>query len=261
MEFVVLSKRWLSGISSKRHAGFVSIINKAYAKPKIKYGIIKTDRIKADMSILDNFRINNDDDFCVLLLLGPQSVFEDISSEDGYLRSFESDNTTLEEANNCNIPDAYAERIGLTTLSNVSFTFYNYDEELTAKQMNRIIGSIGFKSYHGNFKNDPFIQEYEITCFTSFMKWAGPTMLELAITQYLKKQKDVADKTSKIILHADCIREHNLVHYYVSQCKFVSADKPDTYVDVHSASASGVFEDNLEANRDFHISYLYRIID
>lgn len=265
MEFLVLSRKWLSEPYGPKYDKFLKIINKGYSKAMFKYGIIKTPRIKTSMSMLDNFRVHENDDFCILLLLGPEKQFEKLGLNHNYSRKFETPSDSWERSIDCDIPDEYLPQLSFNVDSDVKVTYYNSDEELTPSQVNRVLGSVGFKSYDGDLRSSNLsIKDIEITAFTSFMKRSAPTMLEMAIKHFLKRENElVADFTSleSIVLHADCIKEHNLVPYYVNCCSFKPSKKEDTFVDVHSASSSGVFEDNLEAYKDFHISYLYRTID
>lgn len=265
MEFLVLSREWLSGPYEPKYDIFLKIINKGYSKAVFKYGIIKTPRIKTSMSLLDNFRVHGDDDFCILLLLGPEKQFEQLRSDHNYSRTFETPCESWESSTDCDLPNEYLSQLSFNIDSEVKITHYNSDEELTPSQVNRVLGSVGFKSYDGDLRSSiPSIKDVEVTAFTSFMKRSAPTMLELAIKHFLKQEyKLIADLSSvkSMVLHADCIKEHNLVPYYVNCCSFKPSQKEDTFVDVHSASSSGVFEENLEAYKDFHISYLYRVVD
>lgn len=265
MEFLVLTKKWLSEPYGPKYDKFLKIINKGYSKNLFKYKIIKTHRIKTSMSILDNFKVLEHDDFCILILLGPEKQFEKLKNDRNYSRTFETPYDSWEGSIDCIIPDEYVPQLSFDTDSKVKMTYYNSDEQLTPSQVNRIIGTVGFKSYDGDLKSsDPAIKDLEVTALTSFMKRAAPTMLDLAIKHLLKRENELITDLSglsSIVLQVDCIKEHNLVPYYVNCCSFIPAEKEDTFIDVHSAGSSGIFEDNLEAYKDFHISYLYRIVD
>lgn len=258
----MLSSNWLAGPYSSRFDNLKKVINKSYNKARFKYGIIKTPRINSKVSIYDNFRVQGDSEISILLLLGAEEQFKKFREEDNYFRAFEP-SFSWEEANDCNIPEKYLSQLVFNENTPVKLTYYDLNEPFTAEQANRIIGSVGFKSYKGA-EADSSTRELEVTAFTSFMRRSAPTMLELAIKHYLKLEggphKDLHGEYEKVVLHAEVIKEHNLVQYYVNACSFEQADKPEVLIPIVSAANSGIFEDNLEAYQDFHICSLYRAI-
>ena len=65
-----------------------------------------------------------------------------------------------------------------------------------------------------------------------------------------------------IIIHADVIKEHGLVEYYTKKCSFTKSSQEDILIKVDNGQKvdNGVLEKGILASKNFHLSFLERII-
>lgn len=168
------------------------------------------------------------------------------------------------------IPERYYSVFDLGQISKANVVFADEWFEFTDDILNRCIASVGLRSFHGKYNNRG-IKEIELTAFTSFMRNTAPVFLDFVIDKCLLtsygfeklSRVGILQDYNKIMIHADVIKEHGLVEYYVRKCMFIQSSKPDIHVTVAEdmKAAEGIFEDGVLAARDFHISFLEREID
>ncbi|KAK6463252.1 hypothetical protein DFJ63DRAFT_111424 [Scheffersomyces coipomensis] len=272
-ELLALRKDWFYHHEEQelRFAGLMKIINKAYDKARFKYGIIETTRIKYPNAIPADLQLSTVDGFALFILLGPEKAFQELKEKHNYTRDFSTVSSNLEQSFNCDIPEQYLSSFDLNNLNDVKITIVDNDFELDDKTTNRVLGSAGFRIYaHGN--KDDSILDLELTAFTSYMRKLGPKILNLIIDKCLLNEKLLSklyptlgplEQYNKIIIHADVIKEHGLVQYYVNNCTFQQADKKDIFYEVSEdkkVKSEGTLEEGILATRSFTISFIYREI-
>ncbi|RCK55678.1 Sporulation protein RMD6 [Candida viswanathii] len=269
-EVIALPYSWIHAHGpSSRFENLLNLINTSYNKPRYKFGIIKTPRIKNNESILLDLAIGVSDEICIYLLLGEPEIFDELFDVDGYRRDLTTESTTVHQAFANDIPEKYYPVFDLDKIDTTSVKFASDDFEFTDDVLNRCVASVGLRSFHG--PNKPRVKEFELTAFTSFMRNTAPVFLDFVIAQCLLdparfvrlSQMGELQDYDKITIHADVIKEHGLVEYYVKKCAFVQADRPDVHVTVAEdmKAAEGIFEKGVLAARDFRISFLEREID
>lgn len=269
-EVIALPYSWIHRKgSSSRFENLLNLINASYNKPRYKFGIIKTPRIKNNQSILLDLAIGVDDEICIYLLLGKDEIFEDLFDKDGYKRDLTKESINVTQAFSNDIPERYYSVFDLGQLSNAGIVFADEEFELTNDVLNRCIASVGLRSFHDKLKSG--IKEFELTAFTSFMRNTAPAFLNFVINNCLLNedrfaklsQAGLLNDYNKIVIHADVIKEHGLVEYYTKKCSFVQSLRPDVHVTVAEdmKAAEGIFEKGVLAARDFHISFLEREIN
>lgn len=270
-EVLVIPYSWIhSSRPNSKFIGLRQLINRSYDKPRYKFGIIQTPRIKTVDSLLNDLSIGIDDEICIYLLLGSQTIFDKLETYHGYIRDFSKEATNVEESFQCDIPADFYHFFNLDRLdSEVSVQVVDDDFELDHNVLRRVIASVGMRSFHG--ESDPKSKDFELTSFTSFMRNTAPRFLEYVINEclldperfgLLSRKGNLHDFES-ITLHADVIEEHNLVPYYVQNCGFEKSNKQSIKltIDENKRAASGVLEDGILASRDFHIGFIHRTIN
>lgn len=255
MELIILPKCWFFEGSPTKFAPLQKLINKSYDKPRYKYDIIKSSRIKTPTSLLSDLCVTNDDEISIFMLLGPEDKFEKSSSS--FVRDFAA-SLNLQDSFNCDIPQHLLDDFDFDESSELTVSIAEPDFQLDNKVLARILGTIGIRSYHSKEKSEPTIKELELTAFTSFMRNLGPKLLDLVVNKYLL---DSYSQYDKILLHADVIREHNLVEYYSQKCGFKQEDRDDVLIETQDNFAgNGFLEKGVVSSQDFHIAFICKEI-
>ncbi|KAL6453566.1 RMD6 Sporulation protein RMD6 [Candida maltosa Xu316] len=254
---------------SSRFNSLRNLVNASYDKPRYKFGIIKSPRVKSNETILSDFSIDMNDEICFYLLLGTQQVFDSFYEKDGYVRDLSQDTLTTRQVFTNDIPERYYSTFDLDEIAKSDVVFVDDDFEFTDDLLNRCIASVGLRSFHGDSK--PRVKEFELTAFTSFMRNTGPKVLDFVISKCLLDSGNFAKLSrtgglsdfDSIVIHADVIREHGLVDYYIKKCSFEKSSRPDVVVRVNQNMEvdADVFEEGVLASQDFHIAFLHRQID
>lgn len=264
-ELIVLKKEWFlyHESSSDSLKYLTGLMNKGYDKARIKYGVIKSYRVKNTGSFLDDFQIRDTEDFALLLLLGPEEIFRDLKDKDNFSRDFLRTSQDLGDMYNCDIPDKYSKLFNVN-LNDLKVNVVNPDYEVDESVVGRVLNTAGLKKYSQNGK---FTEELELTAFTSFSRGSGPKMLNLIIDILRNRNTnpiftELPTQNAKIKLHAEVITQHNLVDYYTRKCDFEISDKETVLVRVtpDGRLEDCPFEDNIMASRDFTITFLHRDI-
>ncbi|RLV94343.1 hypothetical protein JA1_001857 [Spathaspora sp. JA1] len=247
--------------------GLRSLINRSYDKPRYKYGIITCPRIRRVDSFLDDLAIDAKDEICLYLLLGSKRTFDELKKEDGYIRDFSHEASKYEDCFHCDIPEQYLSLFDLEKLdSKVNVSVVNDDFELDNDIISRVIASAGVKSFHGKSKRN--VKEFDLTCFTSYMRKAGQVFLEFVIQHCLLdksrfellSRKGKLSDFSSIVLHGEVIKEHDLIRYYVNNCSFTESDKQPVLVEIgpDMKAQQDILEKDIMATRSFHIAFVFR---
>ncbi|KAK6198852.1 uncharacterized protein RJT21DRAFT_51655 [Scheffersomyces amazonensis] len=271
-ELLILKKEWFyhHRDDQYRFEGIKKLVNKSYDKSRFKFGIIQTQRIKSSQTIPEDLALQDVDDFNLFILLGSNEVFKKLSYEDGYIRDFSQDATNLEQSYDCDIPEKYYTLFDLSKIDDLKITIVDNDFNLDLNIISRSLGSAGFRTYkHTTLKDEDI--ELELTAFTSFMRKAGPKILNLVLDKCILNSKYFSllfptlpplNHYKKLILHADVIKEHKLVEYYVSACSFVPSPKDDILLEIADDNMvmAGPLECGIYATQNFHISFIHREI-
>ncbi|EGW35037.1 uncharacterized protein SPAPADRAFT_132518 [Spathaspora passalidarum NRRL Y-27907] len=266
-EVLILPYSWIHSGGSAKFEGLRNLINRSYDKPRFKYGIIKSSRIKKVDSILSDLSIDLKDEICLYILLGSKQTFDQLKQDDGYIRDFSHEATTFEDCFHCDIPERYYPLFNLDKLnSEVKVSVVSDDFELDNNVLSRVIASVGVRSFHGNSR--PNAKEFELTCFTSYMRKAGQLFLEFVINHCLLNEsrfqllsrKGILSDFSCIVLHGEVIQEHDLVRYYVNNCSFTESDKQPVLIKVgrDMQTENSILEKDILASRSFHIAFIFR---
>ncbi|KAI5969508.1 hypothetical protein CANMA_001576 [Candida margitis] len=264
LEIVFLPSPWFRARCS--FPNLAKLLNKGYDKPRLKYNIIQTPRIRNSESLLENLAVKPDDEIGIFLLLGGEKEFAALK-ERGFERDFNDD--SVESALECDIPPEFSSYFDLDMLNTAQVTIADTSYDFNEKKLNRVIASLGFRSYYKNSNQTtkPFI----LTAYTSFVKNAASKFLEFVLKELLVDPKyfnvlshtgDIA-KYGRLSIHADCIVEHGLVGYYTKKCSF-EATGEKVLVQVGASiggDASSASYKAIEASRDFHIAYIRREIE
>lgn len=262
LELLVLNKDWLFGLNQDgiRFEGLSKLINKAYYKARYKFDVITTPRIKNPKCFLDDLQISEKDDICLFIMLGKEEIFAELHQRDNYRRNFNSPTTNLIDSFNCDIPDKYYGLLSLENNPDITIKVANPDYVVDDQVLNRTLGTVGIKRYHG--KPHLKANELQLTSFTSFMRNAGPRILDIVIERYLLQHNNnfICTTTEKIILQAEVVREHKLVEYYTSKCGFKESHDILVKVNENGYLLDNPFKESMQATRDFHVTYIFREI-
>ena len=255
MELIILPRCWFFEGSPTKFAPLQKLINKSYDKNRYKYDIIKSLRIKTPTSLLSDLCFTNDDEISIFMLLGPQDKFEKCSSS--FVRDF-AESSNLQDSFNCDIPQHLLDEFDFDESSELTVSIANPEFQLDNKDLARILGTVGIRSYHSKEKTEPTIKELELTAFTSFMRNLGPKLLDLVVNKYLL---DLYSQYDTILLHADVIREHNLVEYYSQKCGFNQEDREDVLIkSLGNFTGNEFLEKGIVSSKDFHIAFICKEI-
>ncbi|KAG8204478.1 Biofilm-induced protein [Candida albicans P76067] len=267
-EVLALPYSWVHKDSvSSRFENLKHLINASYNKPRYRFGIIQSPRIKNNDTVLSDLAIDANDEICIYLLLGKKEKFDDLANE-GYKRDLTKVATTFNQVFANDIPERYYSIFNLEDINTAKITFADSDFEFSDEILNRCIASVGLRSFHGKAK--PATKDFELTAFTSFMRNTAPVFLDFIINQCLldsERFEKISFQGSlndfqTIIIHADVIKEHGLVEYYTKKCSFTKSSQEDILIKVDNGQKvdNGVLEKGILASKNFHLSFLERII-
>lgn len=265
-ELIILPHDWVTGPNEdgKRHEALTKIINKSYSKAANKFGIIKSTRIKNKSTFLNDFNITNDKSITLFVLLGPSEIFEKLKLDHGYTRNFDSPIDTIENSFNCDIPSKYLSYFEINDETEIDIKLAGPEFVLTKESMNRVMSTVGLKSYKDGTDLSPSTKNYELTAYTSFMRKFGPKALEIVTQKFLlNTSSSIVDHEGieKFVIYAEVIKEHNLVEYYTENCGFTQQDKPDFLIECCNGEiAINPLEIGIIATQNFTLSYLYKEI-
>lgn len=233
------------------------LINKAYDKPRYRFGIIQSSRIKDVTSFNDDFHITNDSGFVLFIVLGPTDVFKRLNIE----RDFKVPTHDQESSLTCDIPDEFVDQFhfiqnGVT----VKVADANYDLE---DDLYKVLGSAAFNVNPSLSSGDLSL---ELTAFTSYMKRFGPMFLNYLIEKFIKpldiipisqETRISKSQVKSLTLTAHVIRQHGLLEYYVNHCDFASSGEE---ILAQANKSEHLLEGGIKALRDFSIASIYRNI-
>lgn len=267
-ELLILPKLWLFAGGANKYDTLTGVVNKAYAKCRFRYNIIQSPRIKSPDMFLNDMLLNEEKDVVLMVLLGSKEKFDAIEKNHGYQRKFNSSLDPIDQVFDSDIPAEYASYFEqLTPDTDVKYIYAGPDYVVDQDVSSRVLATMGFKSYaeYGDYTEnkvtllDPITKHYELTLFTSFMKGAASGLLEHVLTNFVQNSKSqVLDhsQTSRCIIHAIVIKDHQLVPYYEKYCGFKSYGRPDILVS--KTGEGSPLEEGVTATSDFHIAFLRR---
>ncbi|KAI5953541.1 hypothetical protein KGF54_002913 [Candida jiufengensis] len=256
-EVLILPTSWFrnpkTDLSNLRY-----LINKGYNKPRKTFGIIETLRIISTDSFFDDLAVLPNDQLNFFLLLGTEEKFQNLENN-GIYRDFKDED--VQNAFGCDIPKEYRSLFPLSDLPNAKIKIVDSDFKLDDSYLKRVIASTGLRSYDKVSK--PGEKDVILTTYCSFLSHAASDFLDFLISNCILNPKifkalysEPLSDFKTIVIHADCIIEHNLIDYYTGKCKFFKSNKPDISI----ASAAGGYKQVI-ASRNFNIGFLYRRID
>ncbi|CAI5757742.1 unnamed protein product [Candida verbasci] len=262
-EIIILPYSWFHNeITPTKFDNFKSLINKSYDKPRHKYGIIKSSRLNKNHSLLDDLAIKISDQINIYLLLVKKEAFESLNVN----RQFTGD---IDQCYNCDIPPV----LPYSDIAKSSMHVVNSRFEFNEDILQRCVASVGLKSNHYH-SDSQTIANFELTCFTSFMRNIAPVYLEHVLSLIKHEfffnllnntggfNVEETGNYKKIIIYADVIVEHDLVDYYINKCNFEKTGNKDLLIEVNKetgdAGGFGLLEDGILASRDFHLGFLKR---
>lgn len=265
-ELIGLTNSWFAEADLSQLEILARVINKSYDKARHKFGIIGSTRVKTPSTFLTDFNISANKPFVLFLFLGPESIFREFA-QDGYVRDFLKESSSVEDAFDCDIAESCLQRLSFASddvkLLMVSDTSYKISKE----QESRILGTIGFK-FIDDSQNS--YKELELTAFTSFMRQLGPKLFNTVAEKVFTSSNAGFDNlfhidrshVNRFRIHSLVIREHDLVRYYTTKCQFVPSDKEDMFleIDEHGYYKGNDLEEGIIAFKSFHLSFLYRDI-
>ncbi|ABN67428.2 predicted protein [Scheffersomyces stipitis CBS 6054] len=266
-ELLVLNNHWFFNPDEdkSRFKGLFQLLNKSYDKARFKFGIIKSTRIKKPESALADLSITPDRDVFLTILLGPEDSFSKLKQRDDYERNFSVPSMSLSDSFDCDIPNEYLSHFPIDDIEkDLKVTVASPDTNIESI-LGRALGTVGVRSIPDT--SDKSIKHLELTAFTSLRRNLGPNLLDVLINSCLLNDdmfsrllNDRLDQFSTIRLHLDCIREHGLVEYYSSTCKFIRADQEDVRIQINenNRTIGGPLEEGIIATQDFHIAFMHR---
>lgn len=269
-ELLVLPAVWFLDETRNEEEQFGSLtklINKSYSKPALKYNIIQTTRVKSPKSFLEDFSIRKQNgNFTLFLLLAPEKSISKIRHKYQFYRDFEKPTSTEKEAFSCDIPEEYLEELNFTRDSNLEIKVAKKGDVINDDILQRTIGTVGLRNEKKKVTKS---LDLELTCVTSFMRYAASTMLskieDILLDEpiLLMMVKEGSGPIQAIILHAEVIVEHKLVDYYILRCGFEKSLRNDVLVKVMGTGSLQAcpLEEGIRATRDFHLAYLRKTIE
>lgn len=255
-ELVVIPKAWYHNADDQSKKNFTNLMNVAYSKAKYKYQVIETTRVKNYTTLASDFGIDNCLKIYTFLLLAPEAAVS------GITRDFDAPVKSLEDSFSCDIPDEYLPRFSFDAATEVKVTMVDDKYQFGKSELNRSLGTMALKTETDHPITKGTV-DFWFTGFVSYLRGLGPKLLELVTSRVLLNPKyfhllfDIdLDVVGKILLSADCVKEHNLENYYLNKCGFRKQDKPDLFVKLGDLP----WEEGLKAYRDFHICYIEKEI-
>ncbi|CAH2350241.1 hypothetical protein CLIB1423_01S05666 [[Candida] railenensis] len=265
-ELVGIPNTWFSTADEESLRILTRIINKSYDKPRFKFGVIGSSRVKSPQTFPSDFEISHKKPFVLYLLLGPADRVK--STLSGVPRDFSVISQNITEAYDSDIPARFVDDLSFDKHSDFSISIVGDDYRITNDILERVIGTVGFKEYVST--GSEHVKELELTSFTSFLKNSGPHLLEVVIEKVLLRRTEFdklfgidRNKLKSFKINGVVIKEHGLVKYYTSKCGFIEAAKEDTLIEVDKDGnlVGNELEDGIIAFKSFHLSYIYRLIE
>ncbi|ODV85555.1 hypothetical protein CANARDRAFT_28331 [[Candida] arabinofermentans NRRL YB-2248] len=214
----------------------ISILNRGYNKPRYKYGLILSPRMKH--SLLQDLIITDPDNSYITLCLAPKT------DDNSPLISSNIDASTL--------TSKLIEQYPIGTLSFENINLINglqvHDKLEELKSDNnlefRVLGTIGLKKYNNK------LDEFEVTAFTSF--YPKVAKLLMSVTDSFAKNNLKAN-----YLWVDVIVQHDLVEYY-QQYGYVFIKEIECKIDKNTnhVIGSNELETGVMATNDFKLALL-----
>ncbi|GME84801.1 unnamed protein product [Ambrosiozyma monospora] len=233
----------------------ISIINRGYNKPRFKYGVIDTARVKEDGgSLLKDFQIDEEiiDDtwFCLALATGTENGNGDEIKFDS---SDSGSQLTKKLIQKYPIGSLNFQNLTNTTSTSIIAKSTQLLQQIlsstTPQELEfQILGTIAIKPHSPTTS-----QTYAITAFTSFYPSVS-SLLFTHITQFAKQQLHVEK------FWIDVIEEHDLVGFY-EKLGFVFIERVTCKVDPVTKALvgeDGGLEGGIRANCDFHLVLMYK---
>lgn len=259
-ELLVLTRSWfLNNATKESRANITKLINKAYSLVHFKYECISSCRVTNADTLISDLEMDKCDEFCYYVVLGPTEKFDSWKNE-GFSRQFVP-TTSLANAYDCNIPQKYAEELQFDASSDIAVVVPPGDFQFDGHTLSRVISACGLKGYNGT-NNGTGVKPLTLAAVTSFMRQSAAPTLELVISRCLLDPKilaylthDTLETIDTLRIHADVIKEHQLVDFYTKKCHFKQDDKHDISV---STVDECPFEDMMAIKKPFTISFLYR---
>ncbi|CAK9438379.1 uncharacterized protein LODBEIA_P26030 [Lodderomyces beijingensis] len=270
-EVVLLPRTWFRSSSPtlpQSLENLTKLINKSYDKPRLKYDVIQSPRITSPQNFFKDLAVAPNDDICFFLLLGDRNTFASLVVQAGFKRDF--DDTNVATSYSCDIPQQYRHYFDWETLQDAKVTVAQTNWQFSGEMLSRCLGSLAFRSYHG----PPVAHvakracQLELTAFTSYIKGGAPMFMNFVIDKILtdpvyfplvsSAQRELA-KCDKIVLHGDCIIEHDLLPYYTEVLEFVESDSDQLLVEIDENLYAAAID--VYAKRPFHLAFVYRVIE
>ncbi|CDK24435.1 unnamed protein product [Kuraishia capsulata CBS 1993] len=216
--------------SQKLEEGLIRVINRGYDKPRFKYNLIKTPRIKVGL-VRD------------LKLTDTRESYLGVV----YVKTHEG----VENGHDASSLTSQFMALGQFDLAHIkpTGTFFELSETLlkeyeTGKTC--ILGTIGIKPYKS------VASSYELTAFTSFY----PRLGEVLINQIESLAKKLGAKN----IFASVITDHFLVDYYAKH-DYIVETRVLCKVDPQTGFViSDDLEDSIEASKDFELALLRKTL-
>lgn len=262
-QLLILPKSWLFDKGDPHKFDVLTkILNKGYSKPMHRYGIILSPRVNEPDEFLKAFELTQQKESFIAVLLGTLSVFSKIESETGFKRNFHYDLYPLSTCFNSDIPRQYKHYFG-PLLSDLDVEIKVADDTTIIEDdiADRILAVCGYKTCDPDEKlaQEKTVKHYELTSYVSFLSGSGPELLNFTLRNYLSDPRspfvDVKE-VDKCVLHANMIREHNLVNYYIQKCAFTPGKKPDVLIPMSGENSPIDF--GVISKHDFHVTFLRR---
>lgn len=268
-ELVVFTKSWLlsHGDDHDKMSGIRKLINRSYDKPRYKFGIITTSRVKAPQTFLEDFGLlGSKYGFCLFVLLGPKDTFDKLNQQYGYFRNF-GEAATPQTIFDNDIKSEYEDLFNFDALElKPKVILADSSTSVDDLFLSRVLGCVGFKTSQQETKDSI---QLDLTAFTSFLRGSGPKLIDLVLLNvledpknfsFLKDQGMIDEDIKKYNILADCITEHNLVDFYVKRCGFSLTGEEDLLIEVGTDGRlkNNPYEDGIMATKDFHISFLQK---
>lgn len=257
-ELVVLDKRWIFGPDAATRFRVLSkVVNKAYSKPMHRFGIVQLTRVKNPALFLSDFSLSPNKDVFFTILLISDEFYEKL----GLSRLFQDDVHPLEKCTSSDIAGSNADYFEPLSDANVKINYADENYAIDDAVANRVLSTLGFKTFTDNTEKSK-IPEYEITCFTSFLRGIGPQLLNFLIEKFVS-HPDCAylsnGSSLACMLHAVVIRDHLLVPYYVKNCAFVEYGKAD--LAILPSGENSPLETGIVATKSFSLAFLRRKVE
>ncbi|KAI5966546.1 uncharacterized protein KGF55_000855 [Candida pseudojiufengensis] len=257
-EILIIPNSWFRNPNSD-FTNLRYLINKGYDKPVQKYGIIQTKRIISNDSFFENLAVLPNDELNLFLLLGSNEKIEELE-KNGVYRDFKNEN--IDNAFECDIPKEFGSLFSLNELSDSRIRIVDEDFKFDDNILKRVLTLFGLRTYNYEVSNQDEIN-LNLTTFCSFLYNSASTFFEIIISKCLKNSKiyeelyhEPLSNYKSLIIHADCIIEHNLIDYYITKCKFKKSHKANI-----SIENAGISYKQIKATKNFEIGFLYRRIE